>query len=89
MDPGLKGCQFLLGTLPTWITLTEREKMEEVVEPIFDAFKPPLFKKIFFRELTFGEAPVRVEGTQQAVNDSDYDMSLPATFNALVTMWDK
>lgn len=28
MDPGLKGCQFLLGTLPAWISLTEREKME-------------------------------------------------------------
>lgn len=28
MDPGLKGCQFLLGTLPSWISLTEREKME-------------------------------------------------------------
>lgn len=28
MDPGLKGCQYLLGTLPSWISLTEREKME-------------------------------------------------------------
>lgn len=28
MDPGLKGCQYLLGKLPTWISLTEREKME-------------------------------------------------------------
>jgi len=38
--------------------------VKEVVEPIFDQFKPPLFKKIFFQELTFGEAPVRVEGGQ-------------------------
>jgi hypothetical protein len=28
MDPGLKGCQYLLGTLPSWINYTEREKME-------------------------------------------------------------
>jgi hypothetical protein len=28
MDPGLKGCQYLLGTLPSWINYTEREKLE-------------------------------------------------------------
>ncbi|KAF8057744.1 SYT2 [Scenedesmus sp. PABB004] len=84
MDPGLKGCQFLLGRLPSWINKTDREKMEwlnkllvevwpyydrgvckavrEVVEPIMEAYRPPIFKRIFFEELTFGEAPVRIEG---------------------------
>jgi hypothetical protein len=28
MDPGLKGCQYLLGAVPGWIQLTDREKME-------------------------------------------------------------
>lgn len=28
MDPGLKGCQYLLGGVPSWISLTDREKME-------------------------------------------------------------
>ncbi|KIZ02297.1 hypothetical protein MNEG_5658 [Monoraphidium neglectum] len=27
-DPGLKGCQYLLGCVPSWISLTDREKME-------------------------------------------------------------
>jgi hypothetical protein len=27
-DPGLKGCQYLLGDVPSWINLTDREKME-------------------------------------------------------------
>ncbi|KAI8474104.1 MAG: hypothetical protein J3K34DRAFT_456945 [Monoraphidium minutum] len=27
-DPGLKGCQYLLGCVPSWINLTDREKME-------------------------------------------------------------
>eukprot|EP00879_Flechtneria_rotunda_P017918 GHRR01018780.1.p1 GENE.GHRR01018780.1~~GHRR01018780.1.p1 ORF type:complete len:574 (+),score=155.68 GHRR01018780.1:228-1949(+) len=84
MDPGLKGCQYLLGTLPTWINLTEREKMEwlnrmlsemwpyydrgictmikDTLEPIMDQYRPPVFKRIMFQELTFGEAPFRVEG---------------------------
>lgn len=96
MDPGLKGCQFLLGTLPSWISLTEREKMEwlnrllaemwpyydrgickmvkEVVEPIIEQYRPPIFKKIFFEELTFGEAPFRVEGI--AVKDSADEIDL-------------
>lgn len=28
MDPGLKGCSYLLGKVPSWMSLTEREKME-------------------------------------------------------------
>lgn len=28
MDPGLKGCQYLLGKVPSWVHLTDREKME-------------------------------------------------------------
>lgn len=28
MDPGLKGCSYLLGGVPSWMSLTEREKME-------------------------------------------------------------
>eukprot|EP00877_Chromochloris_zofingiensis_P004904 jgi/Chrzof1/14414/Cz09g02020.t1 len=91
MDPGLKGVQYLLGAVPSWISLTDREKMEwlnkllvelwpyfdravcqtvkDVVEPIMDAYRPVgLIQKIFFQELTFGDAPFRVEGI--AVKDS-------------------
>lgn len=96
-DPGLKGCQYLLGTLPSWISLTEREKMEwlnrileevwpfydrgicdmvkQIVEPIMEQYRPPgIMKRIFFQELTFGEAPFRVEGI--AVRDVEDHIDL-------------
>ncbi|WIA11325.1 hypothetical protein OEZ85_011448 [Tetradesmus obliquus] len=98
MDPGLKGCQYLLGTLPSWITYTEREKMEwfnrmleemwpyydrgicatikQVVEPIIESFRPPTFKKIWFEELTFGEAPFRVEGIAVRDLPGEIDMEV-------------
>lgn len=41
--------------------------VKEVVEPIIEQYRPPIFKKIFFQELTFGEAPFRVEGEQSFV----------------------
>lgn len=84
MDPGIKGLKYLLGTLPTWINFTEREKMEwlnriltelwphydravcqqvkDAVEPIMERYRPPGLKRIFFQQLTFGEAPFRIEG---------------------------
>jgi Ca2+-dependent lipid-binding protein len=37
--------------------------VKEIVEPIMDYYKPPgVIKKIWFQELTFGDAPFRVEG---------------------------
>lgn len=36
--------------------------VKEVVEPIMDEYKPPgLIKRIFFKNLTFGGAPMRAE----------------------------
>jgi hypothetical protein len=36
--------------------------IKEVVEPLMDEYKPPgLIKKIFFKNLTFGDAPMRAE----------------------------
>ncbi len=36
--------------------------IKATIEPIIEYYRPPVFKKIFFEELTFGEAPIRVEG---------------------------
>ena len=32
------------------------------VEPLMDQYRPPFIKKIYFKKLTFGDAPFRVEG---------------------------
>ena len=38
------------------------ESTQETVEPILDMYKPPgLIKKIYFRRLTFGNAPIRID----------------------------
>eukprot|EP00882_Tetradesmus_deserticola_P006163 GHRQ01006488.1.p1 GENE.GHRQ01006488.1~~GHRQ01006488.1.p1 ORF type:complete len:665 (+),score=277.92 GHRQ01006488.1:457-2451(+) len=98
MDPGLKGCQYLLGTLPSWINYTEREKMEwfnrmlaemwpyydsgicgiikATLEPIIEYYRPATFKKISFEELTFGEAPFRVEGIAVRDLPGEIDMEV-------------
>lgn len=82
-DPGVKGMQCLLKELPSWVSYTEKEKMEwlnkmlvelwpyydkaicdtikEQVEPMIAQYTPPTFKRIFFKQLTFGDAPFRVE----------------------------
>lgn len=36
MDPGLKGCQYLLGAVPSWINLTDKEKMEWLNKLLFE-----------------------------------------------------
>jgi hypothetical protein len=37
--------------------------VKQIVEPIMEMYRPPgIMKRIFFQELTFGEAPFRVEG---------------------------
>lgn len=37
--------------------------VKDIVEPIMEQYRPPgIMKRIFFQELTFGEAPFRVEG---------------------------
>jgi Ca2+-dependent lipid-binding protein len=37
--------------------------VKDIVEPIMEMYRPPgIMKRIFFQELTFGEAPFRVEG---------------------------
>jgi len=99
MDPGLKGCQYLLGRLPSWISLTDREKMEwlnrlleemwpyydrgicqvvkDTVEPIMEQYKPPgVIKKIYFSELTFGDAPFRIEGITVKEDPDAIDMEV-------------
>lgn len=44
------------------------QTVKDVVEPIMDAYRPVgLIQKIFFQELTFGDAPFRVEGEGQRV----------------------
>jgi len=84
---GLKGIQQLLGTLPTWLSYTETEKIEwlntileevwpfvdrgvckmvkEITENIFEEVlkvnKVPGIRSIGFKQLTFGDAPFRVE----------------------------
>ncbi|KAJ9532490.1 hypothetical protein QJQ45_010556 [Haematococcus lacustris] len=84
---GLKGLQHLLGSLPTWLSYTEREKVLwfnyvlEKVWPFYDkgvcklvktqteavfeqqlrSLKVPGLKSIAFKQLTFGDAPFRVE----------------------------
>jgi hypothetical protein len=32
------------------------------VEPLMDLYKPPFIKRIYFKKLTFGDAPFRIEG---------------------------
>ena len=83
---GIKGLQFLSGSLPSWLSYTEQEKMEwfntiiaeiwpfvdaavckkvkeEVEKACDNALKSAKFaiKKVGFRQLTFGDAPFRVE----------------------------
>ena len=42
--------------------LSNRVAVQETVEPILDMYKPPgLIKKIYFRRLTFGNAPIRID----------------------------
>jgi Ca2+-dependent lipid-binding protein len=37
--------------------------VREFVEPVMEQYRPPgIIKRIFFQELTFGNAPLRVEG---------------------------
>lgn len=95
LNLGIKGTQFLVGSLPTWVTYSEVEKMEwvnqimvevwpfvdkgvckfvkEFTEPIFDQAIKMLgvpIKKVRFKQLTFGDAPFRVEGiTARESND--------------------
>lgn len=38
--------------------------MQEICEPIFESVKPPGFKKISFRKLQFGDAPIRIESVK-------------------------
>jgi hypothetical protein len=87
MNIGLKGLQHLLGNLPSWLSYTEREKIDwfngileevwpyydkgvckmvkQMTEQIFEqqlkAMKVPGIKKVGFKQLTFGDAPFRVE----------------------------
>lgn len=89
---GLKGMQYLVGQLPSWLSYTEKEKVEwlnslvsevwpfmdraasakvkEQVEAVFVEVlrtqKVPI-RAIGFQQLTFGEAPFRVENIY--VND--------------------
>ena len=38
------------------------QMVKETVEPIMEQYKPPgLVKKIYFKTLTFGEAPIKLE----------------------------
>lgn len=86
LDLGLKGLQYLVGSLPSWLSYTEQEKIEWLNQllaelwPFFDkavcrmlkaqleaqfatiikAQKVPI-QRITFKQLTFGEAPFRVE----------------------------
>lgn len=45
--------------------------VKQEVEPLFDQYKPPGVKKIYFQKLSFGDAPFRVEGIRidQTSND--------------------
>lgn len=38
--------------------------VQEICDPIFDSIKPPGFKKISFRKLQFGDAPIRIESVK-------------------------
>ena len=38
------------------------QMVKETVEPIMDQYKPPgVVKKIYFKTLTFGDAPIRLD----------------------------
>lgn len=96
MIPGVKGIQYLVHYIPSWISLSEKEKVEwlnrliakawpyydaaicaEVktqVEPLLDESKPAFIKKIFFKKLTFGDAPFRIEGIKVYENTEEIRM---------------
>jgi hypothetical protein len=38
------------------------EEVKNQVEPLMEQYRPPCIKRIFVKKLTFGDAPVRVEG---------------------------
>lgn len=38
--------------------------VQEICDPIFESIKPPGFKKISFRKLQFGDAPIRIESVK-------------------------
>jgi hypothetical protein len=42
----------------------QRLQLQEICEPIFDSVKPPGMKKIGFRKLQFGDAPIRIESVK-------------------------
>lgn len=49
-------CQF------TFIDSFEPHALQQSVEPLLDAYKPPgLVKKIYFKTLTFGDAPFKID----------------------------
>eukprot|EP00884_Botryococcus_braunii_P004597 jgi/Botrbrau1/14138/Bobra.182_3s0079.1 len=52
----------LLGELWPYYDKAIGKTIKEVVEPIMDEYKPPgLIKRIFFKNLTLGDAPMRAE----------------------------
>lgn len=47
------------------------EEVKQQVEPMMDEYRPPFIKKIWFKKLTFGDSPFRVENIR--VDDSSND----------------
>ena len=40
------------------------EEVKRQVEPMMDEYRPPFIKKIYFKKLTFGDAPIRIVGVR-------------------------
>ena len=52
----MRPCQF------TFSEGVEPCALQQSVEPLLDAYKPPgLVKKIYFKTLTFGDAPFKID----------------------------
>jgi len=47
------------------------EEVKRQVEPLMDQYRPPFIKRIFFKKLTFGDAPFRVEGIRVDEKQTD------------------
>ena len=46
--------------------------LQEQVEPILDQYKPPIIKRIYFKNLTFGDAPFVVEDVWVEENTKEH-----------------
>ena len=47
------------------------EEVKTQVEPLMEQYRPPMIKRIYFKKLTFGDAPFRIEGIRVDEKQTD------------------